>query len=197
MKGKVAKFNYSLGETSINLISFAALGALAASAAYNLHIYNQIYSKLFPIPWGIVQRLLNTSIWGLVQLIEAFPLLLSNELAFMALVAIALAVFPRAPEAESDHPSIARLRDRYNSFPERFLYAANVLAGLVFILDLIGVFSHFEPITFRGGLPSINVWLSIQTLATVFIVQALVWVALWSWGGRWLVQSARTSAMKD
>lgn len=181
--GILSNFKYSLGEASINGIAIASLIALGCAAAYNLYIYNQVYARLFPVPWAILQRALSTAIWALVQLIEVFPILLNNELGLMALVAIAISLFPRASISDSDNPAVARLRDRWNTFPERFIYGAGLLAFIVYLLDLAGVFSHFMPITLSMGLPRLNFGALIQSLATVFIVQSLVGVALWANGG--------------
>lgn len=182
------------GEATLNLTALAATAFLGAIATYNISLYQKIFSNLFELPWAWLQWLFGFSGWLLIQLVEVLPILLRNELGFMALIAIAASTFPRINVNQSN-PIAKRLGDRINLTPEWWLFNSNRAATLTFGADLVFVGRHFQAIDFGSFIPRIDVGALFSTVVTVVIFQAAFILALHAWNGRWLVREGKQAGL--
>lgn len=181
----------TVGETALNLGAFVSFAFLGAVAFYNVWLYQQIFSNLLPLPWPALQWLFGLFGWALIQIAELMPTLIYGELAFMALIAVAISSFRQVEDNGSSSAAVRRLRDRINSYPDHWLMTANIIGSIVFILDVFMVSLHFEPLTWTFFIPSIDLIALIQVIVTVLMFQAAFAFALWNRGGRWFVGNAR------
>ena len=181
----------SIGEIALNLGAFVAYAFLGAVAIYNVHLYQQIFSNLLPLPWAFLQWIFGLFGWALIQIAELLPILIRSEIAFMALIAVAIGAFPKIAHDSRHSAAVARIRDRINSYPDWWLYMANAIGSVVFIIDLFLVGLHFEPLTWVFFIPRIDLGAVIQVVVTVLMFQLAFTFALWVSGGRWFVRNAR------
>jgi hypothetical protein len=129
--------------------------------------------------------------WSLIQIAELIPILIRSEIAFMALIAIAISAFPQVKDNGSHSAAVRRIRDRINSYPDWWLYMANAIGSVVFLIDLFMVSLHFEPLQWTFFIPRIDLGATIQVVVTVLMFQAAFTFALWVSGGKWFVRNAR------
>lgn len=183
----------SIGEISLNLGSGVAFFFLGVVAIYNVYLYQQIFSNLLPLPWAWLQWAFGFLGWMLIQIAELLPILIRSEIAFMALIAIAIGAFPKIAHDKRHSPAVSRLRDRINSYPDWWLYMANAIGSTVFLIDLFLVGLHFEPLRWTWFIPSIDFMALIQVVVTVLMFQGAFSFALWVSGGRWFVRNAQQS----
>lgn len=183
----------SIGEIALNLGSHVAYLFLGAVAIYNIHLYQQIFANLLPLPWAWLQWVFGFLGWMLIQIAELLPILICSEIAFMALIAIAIGAFPKIAHNKHHSPAVSRLRDRINSYPDWWLYMANAIGSVVFLIDLFLVGLHFEPLRWTWFIPSIDFMALIQVVVTVLMFQGAFSFALWVSGGRWFVRNAQQS----
>lgn len=182
-------FPKTFGEIFLGLASRLSFVLLGIASVYNIWLYQQIFARLLELPWAWLQKAFGFFGWAVIQIAELMPFLIYSEIAFMALIAIAVQHHPKVSVA-SDSPIIKRITDRVNHFPERWLFAANIIASVVFLLDLVLVGWHFGVIEF-SYLPRVDVPAALQTLMAVFIFQGTFMFALFSLNGGWLVRNAK------
>jgi hypothetical protein len=181
----------SIGEIALNLGSLVSYAFLGAVAVYNVHLYQQIFTNLLPLPWAPLQWIFGLFGWALIQIAELLPILIRSEIAFMALIAIAIGAFPKIAHDNRHSAAVARIRDRINSYPDWWLYMANAIGSVVFVIDLFLVGLHFEPLRWNWFIPSIDFGALIQVIVTVLMFQLTFTFALWVSGGRWFVRNAQ------
>ena len=184
----------SIGEIALNLGSLVSYAFLGAVAVYNVHLYQQIFTNLLPLPWAPLQWIFGLFGWALIQIAELLPILIRSEIAFMALIAIAIGAFPKIAHDKRHSAAVARIRDRINSYPDWWLYMANAIGSVVFVIDLFLVGLHFEPLRWTWFIPSIDFGALIQVIVTVLMFQLTFTFALWVSGGRWFVRNAQQNS---
>jgi hypothetical protein len=185
--------NITAGEVALNLTAFAACVLLGAIAVYNISLYQKIFTQMLELPWVWLQWVFGVSGWGVIQLVEVMPILLRNELGFMALIALAAMTFPRV-HVGSNSPVAQRLGDRLNLTPERWLFFSNLAATLTFGWDLFSVGRYLGALEFDGFIPRLNFGAIIATLVTVFIFQCAFILVLHAFNGRWLIGEGKNMA---
>lgn len=182
-------FPKTFGEVCLGLASRLAFVLLGLASVYNVWLYQQIFARLLELPWAWLQKAFGFVGWAVIQIAELMPFLIHAEIAFMALLAIAIQHHPKVSVA-SESPIIKRITDRVNHFPERWLFTAKVIASVVFVIDLGLVGWHFNVIE-TGILQQVNVPAAFQTVLSVFIFQFTFMFALFSMNGGWLVRTAK------
>lgn len=181
----------SIGEHSLNLGALVAYAFLGAVAVYNVWLYQRIFADLLPLPWDWLQWAFGFLGWMLIQIAELLPILIRSEIAFMALIAMAIGAFPRIAHDKRHSPAVSRLRDRINSYPDWWLFMANVIGSVVFLVDLFFVGLHFEPLRWTWFIPTLDFTALMQVVVTVLMFQAAFGFALWVSGGRWFMRNAQ------
>ena len=184
----------SIGEIALNLGSLVSYAFLGAVAVYNVHLYQGIFRDLLPLPWAWLQWVFGLFGWALIQIAELLPILIRSEIAFMALIAVAIVAFPKIAPDQSHNAAMVRIRDRINSYPDWWLYMANAIGSAVFMIDLFMVSLHFQPLRWMWFIPSIDFGALISVVVTVLMFQLTFTFALWVSGGRWFVRNAHQTA---
>lgn len=182
----------TIGEFALNLGTFVSFAFLGCVGIYNIYLYQQIFSRLFDLPWEWLQWLLGLTAWALIQTAELMPYLIENEASFMALLAVGINVFPRVDEKASS-PIASRLLRRINTFPQRWLWLANTISSVVYLVDLPLVGWHFEVLGWERFIPRLNFMGLVQTILTVVMFQAAFIYSMHAKDGRWFVGKAKQS----
>lgn len=138
---------------------------------------------------GIGTSLLGVILWGIVQFFELLPALLKRNRPQIKLLIEGLERSAKLTPTDADDKMVQRLKQLYNTMPNRMINRAMWVAGAVYVVDFLLCIWTFPPL--KGGIDRLSLFLmapswqdidvknALSCVVTLFAVEAIYHAYNW------------------
>lgn len=149
----------------------------------------------------IQTSLLAIVLWMVIQFFELLPSLLERNRQSIQLLITGLERVSKMTPTDADDKLVARLKEKYNTFPHRLINRARWVSILVYICDFFLCIWKFPPI--HGGADALGLFIMAPRVEDIDMQNALTCVAtlfaveIIYHGYNWLTNMMETFTIKE